>query len=46
VYDKNYEFQMDTDQMEKFMELVTGIRNLRQSVNIKPKDEVAVSPLH
>jgi valyl-tRNA synthetase len=43
VYDKKYEFSDDTDQMNKFMELVTGIRNLRQSVNIKPKDEVAVS---
>ena len=27
---------------DKFVEVVTAIRNLRQSVNIKPKDEVRV----
>jgi valyl-tRNA synthetase len=42
-YDKRFDFMGDVDQMEKFIELVTGIRNLRQSVNIKPKDEVAIN---
>lgn len=41
-YDKNLEFTNDQEQMNKFIETITGIRNLRQSVNIKPKDEVNV----
>jgi valyl-tRNA synthetase len=41
-YDKNLEFNEDQDKMNKFIETITGIRNLRQSVNIKPKDEVNV----
>lgn len=41
-YDKNLEFTQDQNQMNKFVEVVTSIRNLRASVNIKPKDEVNV----
>ena len=41
-FDKNLEFTQDQDQMNKFVEVVTSIRNLRASVNIKPKDEVNV----
>jgi valyl-tRNA synthetase len=41
-YDPALEFKNDQDQMNKFVEVVTGIRNLRASVNIKPKDEVSV----
>ena len=41
-YDKNLEFKADQDQMNTFVEVVTSIRNLRASVNIKPKDEVSV----
>jgi valyl-tRNA synthetase len=41
-YDANLEFIDDQDKMNKFVETITGIRNLRQSVNIKPKDEVIV----
>lgn len=41
-FDSSLEFKDDQDQMNKFVEVVTGIRNLRASVNIKPKDEVSV----
>lgn len=41
-YDPSLEFKEDQDKMNRFVETVTGIRNLRQSVNIKPKDEVNV----
>ncbi len=41
-FDPALEFKDDQDQMNKFVEVVTGIRNLRASVNIKPKDEVNV----
>jgi valyl-tRNA synthetase len=41
-YTDEFEFLDDQDKMNKFVETVTGIRNLRQSVNIKPKDEVTV----
>lgn len=41
-YDSKLEFKEDQDKMNKFIEVVTGIRNLRASVNIKPKDEVNV----
>jgi valyl-tRNA synthetase len=41
-YEKQFEFNLDQDQMNKFVEVVTSIRNLRASVNIKPKDEVSV----
>jgi valyl-tRNA synthetase len=35
-------FNDDQEKMNKFIETITAIRNLRQSVNIKPKDEVNV----
>jgi valyl-tRNA synthetase len=41
-YDSSFEFKNDQEQMNKFVEVVTSIRNLRASVNIKPKDEVSV----
>ncbi len=41
-YDEQLDFTDDQNQMNKFIEVISGIRNLRQSVNIKPKDEVAV----
>lgn len=41
-YDLALEFKSDQEQMNKFVEVVTSIRNLRASVNIKPKDEVSV----
>lgn len=33
-------FTAEQEDMEKFIETVTAIRNLRASVNIKPKDEI------
>ena len=41
-FDTALEFKVDQEKMNKFVEVVTGIRNLRASVNIKPKDEVNV----
>ncbi len=41
-FDPSLDFKTDQDQMNKFIEVVTSIRNLRASVNIKPKDEVSV----
>jgi valyl-tRNA synthetase len=41
-FDPKLEFREDQDKMNKFVEVVTAIRNLRASVNIKPKDEVNV----
>ncbi|MDO9183569.1 MAG: class I tRNA ligase family protein, partial [Bacteriovorax sp.] len=41
-YDLFLEFKEDQEQMNKFVEVITSIRNLRASVNIKPKDEVSV----
>ncbi|MBC7539260.1 MAG: valine--tRNA ligase [Bacteriovorax sp.] len=41
-YDTAIEFKDDQEQMNKFVEVVTSIRNLRASVNIKPKDVVSV----
>jgi valyl-tRNA synthetase len=41
-YDAQFEFKKDQEQMNKFIEVVSGIRNLRASVNIKPKEEVSV----
>lgn len=42
-FDQALKFEKDQAQMDKFMEVVTMIRNLRSSVNAKPKDEVKVS---
>lgn len=41
-FDEKMNFKDDQEQMNKFIEVVTSIRNLRASVNIKPKDEVNV----
>lgn len=41
-YNPDLEFRDDQDKMNKFIEVVTAIRNLRSSVNIKPKEEVNV----
>lgn len=41
-YNEKLNFADDQDLMNKFVETVTAIRNLRASVNIKPKDEVNV----
>jgi valyl-tRNA synthetase len=41
-FDSKLEFKDDQDKMNKFVEVVTAIRNLRASVNMKPKDEVNV----
>lgn len=36
-------FKDDQEKMNKFIDSVVAIRNLRQSVNLKPKDEVEVT---
>lgn len=41
-YDEKFNFKNDVHNMEKFIEIVTGIRNLRNAVMIKPKDEIEV----
>ncbi|MBK26672.1 MAG: valine--tRNA ligase [Halobacteriovorax sp.] len=41
-FSKENEHLKDQDIMNRFIETVTGIRNLRASVNIKPKEEVPV----
>ncbi len=42
-YSANLVFEVDRELMNKFVETITTIRNLRASVNIKPKDEISVS---
>ena len=39
-YDKNHLFQKDQSEMNRFIDVVTKIRNLRQSVNLPPKQEI------
>lgn len=41
-YDEKLNFKNDQEMMNKFIDTVVGIRNLRQGVNLKPKDEVSV----
>ena len=41
-YDKNLENVEVKELMNKFIEVTTGIRNVRSSVNLKPKDEIDV----
>lgn len=41
-FDKNLENAEVNDLMNKFIEVTTGIRNIRSSVNLKPKDEIDV----
>lgn len=42
-FDPKLSFVEEQEQMNRFVEVVTLIRNLRMSVNIKPKDEIDVS---
>ncbi len=42
-YDKELSFQDDQEKMSKFIDVITSIRNLRSSVNMKPKEEIKVS---
>ena len=42
VYQKEHVFKSDVENMEKFIEIVTAIRNLRNAVMIKPKEEIEV----
>ena len=42
-YRADLHFPEDQERMSRFIEVVTHIRNLRASVDIKPKDRVAVS---
>lgn len=42
VFKANHQFTGDVKNMEKFIEIVTSIRNLRNAVMIKPKEEVEV----
>jgi valyl-tRNA synthetase len=39
---KDHVFTSDLEDMEKFIEITTAIRNLRNTVNIKPKEEVEI----
>ncbi|MBD65192.1 MAG: valine--tRNA ligase [Halobacteriovoraceae bacterium] len=41
-HNSKYEFQNDVEKMDKFIELVTSIRNLRNSVQIKPQEEIEI----
>lgn len=41
-YDENLNFEEDREKMNKFIEVITHIRNLRANVNVKPKDTVKV----
>jgi len=41
-FNKAFEFTEDQDKMNKFIEVVSSIRYLRQNVNIKPKEMVKV----
>jgi valyl-tRNA synthetase len=40
-FNKDLVFTHEQESMNKFTELITTIRNLRASVNIKPKDEIS-----
>lgn len=41
-FNEKYVFNSDVEEMEKFIEITTAIRNLRNTVNIKPKEEVEI----
>lgn len=41
-FSNNLVFEKEQTDMNKFIEVVTAIRNIRSSMNIKPKDEVIV----
>lgn len=38
----DFNFESDVSNMEKFIEIVTSIRNLRNAVMIKPKEEIEI----
>ncbi len=39
-FDKHLEFLPEQDKMNKLIDVITAIRNLRASVNVKPKEEI------
>lgn len=41
-FEDRFVFNDDVEDMEKFIEITTAIRNLRNTVNIKPKEEVEI----
>ena len=41
-YKAEHAFEKDVQDMDRFMEIVSSIRNLRNSVNVKPKEEVEI----
>jgi valyl-tRNA synthetase len=41
-YKEELSFTEDQEMMNKFIEVITSIRNLRSSVNLKPKEEISV----
>ena len=41
-YHEKFHFPVDVQNMEKFIEIVSGIRNLRNTVMIKPKEEIEI----
>ncbi|MCT4643275.1 MAG: valine--tRNA ligase [Bacteriovoracaceae bacterium] len=42
IFNNDHKFDADLNNMSKFMEVVTSIRNLRSSVQIKPKEEISL----
>ena len=42
THDPSFDFHEDEKRMEKLIELVTNIRNLRSSINLSPKEEILV----
>jgi valyl-tRNA synthetase len=42
LFNEEFKFIDDVKNMDKFMEIVTSVRNLRNSVNMSPKEEVEV----
>lgn len=41
-YEERFNFTREQAEMNQFTEVITGIRNLRSSVNIKPSEEIEV----
>ena len=42
-YDEAFNFSKEQSEMNQFTEVITGIRNLRSSVNIKPSEQIEVN---
>ncbi|WP_417337322.1 valine--tRNA ligase [Halobacteriovorax marinus] len=42
-YSDELNFESDQDLMNKFIEVITSLRNLRSSLNLKPKEEISAS---